>query len=169
MTPFSNLQHLYMYGQPQRCEAGFPGAGEAPFRSDATARPRPESVRDGETAEGRAANRECMAAAVPSAGTGRAASSRASRAQVAVRRRATGTAGVAVAGRPRGTRLPHAPVDLSAGGSPDRRGVRGRLPRRPRLEDPAGTRLEPATPARPGAGAQRKGAPHLAAQDFPGP
>ena len=27
-----------MYGQPQRCEAGFQGPGEAPFRSDAAAR-----------------------------------------------------------------------------------------------------------------------------------
>ena len=37
------------------------------------------------------------------------------------------------------------------------------------LEDPAGARLESATPGRQGAGAQRSGNPHLAAQDLAGP
>ena len=40
------------------------------------------------------------------------------------------------------------------------------LPRRPRLEDPASARLEPATPGRKGARAQRRADPHLEAQDL---
>ena len=116
-----------MYGQPQRCEAGFQGPGEAPFRSDAAARPRPQSVRDGKTAESRSPNRQCVAAAIPRAGCGRTPPGRTRRTQAAPRCRTTRTPDVAVAGRPASPRLPHAPVELSAGGSADRRRVRGRL------------------------------------------
>ena len=63
-------------------------------------------------------------------------------------------------------RLPDAVVDLPAGGSSDRRRVRRQLSRRPRLEDFAGPPLEPATAGRQSAGAQRRGDPHLEAQDL---
>ena len=44
----------------------------------------------------------------------------------------------------------------------------GALPRRPCLEDPAGAQLEPATPCRQSPRAQRRGDPHLEAQDLAG-
>ena len=85
---------------------------------------------------------------------------------VPVGRRPTRAPGVAVASRPRSARLPDAAVDLPAHRSSDRRPVRRALPRRPRLEDPAGARLEPATSCRQGPRAQRRGHPRLAAHDL---
>ena len=94
---------------------------------------------------------------------------RASRVQAAAERHAAGTLDGVVTGRSRSARLPDAAVDLPVGSSPDPGRVRSRLPRRPRLEGPAGAGLEPATPGRPGARAQRRSDPHLEAQDLAGP
>ena len=97
-------------------------------------------VRDGKT-ESRSPNRQCVAAAIPRAGCGRTPPGRTRRyasrsSMLAQRERLTSL----LLEGPSSPRLPHAPVELSAGGSADRRRVRGRLPRRPRLEDPASAR-----------------------------
>lgn len=65
-----------------------------------------------EAVEGRSANRQSVAAAIPRARSGRIVPGRARRTQAAVGRRAARTPGVDVARRPRSARFPDAPVEL---------------------------------------------------------